>query len=84
MKGHFVVSLIYALNVNEWKRVVSSGKFSLKKEAVYELFNQKRADIAITKSVITHFRVFYHSKMCCPVFNSLKEWKFTRLHLESR
>ncbi len=38
--------------------------------------------LAITKSVITHFRVFYHSKSCCPAFNSLKEWKFTLLHLE--
>ena len=59
-----------------------SGKFSIK-NCVYELFIQKRVDIAITKSVITHFRLFYHSQMCCPAFNSLKEWKFTRLHLES-
>ncbi len=61
----------------------SSGNFSLKKECIYELFAQKRVDIAITKSVITHFRVFYHSKLCCPAFNSLKEWKVTLLHLES-
>ena len=59
-----------------------SGKFSLnKKECVYELFTQKRVDIVITKSVITQFRVSYHSKSCCPAFNSLKEWKFALLHL---
>ena len=58
----------------------SSGKFSLKKECVYEIFGQKRDAIVITKSLINHFRVFYH---VYPVFNSLKEWKFTLLHLES-
>ena len=39
-----------------------NGKLSLKKECVYELFNQKRLAIAITKSVITYLGVFYHSK----------------------
>ncbi len=48
-------------------------------------FTQKRVDIVIAKSVITdHFSVFYHSKLCCPAFHSLKEWKFNLLYLESR
>ncbi len=42
------------------------------KEYVSELFNQERIDIAITKLVITHFRVFRHSKSCCLAFCSTK------------
>ena len=28
--------------------------------------NQTIIDFATTESVSTHFRVFYHSKSCCP------------------
>ena len=35
------------------------------------------------KYPLTPFRVFFHSKTCCPAFNSYKEWKSTLLHLES-
>ena len=72
-----VVTISKELNAGqhifEWKFFTEKG--------VYELFYQKRVDIVITKSVITHFRVFYYSKSCRPAFNSLKEWKFTLLHL---
>ena len=51
-------------------------KFSFKKECVYELFNQKRVDIAFTKSVIIHLKVFFHSKSCCPAFKRVEICSF--------
>ena len=35
------------------------------------------------KSPCIPFRVFFHSKTCCPAFNPYKEWKSVLLHLES-
>ena len=43
---------------------------------------QKEWNIVIKISDFTLFRVVFHSNTCCPLFNSLNEWKFTRLHLE--
>ena len=34
-------------------------------------------------TTFTPFRVVFHSKTCCPSFNSLNEWEFTRLLLEA-
>ena len=39
--------------------------------------------IVIQITIFAPFRVVFHSKTHCPSFNSLNEWKFTRLHLES-
>ena len=43
---------------------------------------QKEWNIVIKITTFTPFRVVFYSKTC-PSFNSLNEWKFTRLHLES-
>ncbi len=77
--------------LSKCKRMETSGKELNAGQHIFEwlIFTQKGVCLWIiqskelTKEVITHFRVFYHSKMCCPAFNSLKEWKVTRLHLES-
>ena len=34
-------------------------------------------------ATFTLFSVVFHSKTCCPVFNSSNEWKLTRLHLQN-
>ena len=44
---------------------------------------QKEWNIVIKITTFTPFRGVFHSKTCCPSFNSLNEWKVTRLHLES-
>ena len=81
------------LNIKEWKQVVRSltqdlfeWKIFTQKGlclvTVYELFTLKRYALLSPNHVITHFRVFYHSKSCRG-FNSFKEWKLTLSHLES-
>ena len=70
--GTMSIELILLLSkwctwVENWVNKLNPGqhlfewKFSLEKGYVYQLFNQKRVDIAITKSVFTHFRVFYQN-----------------------
>ena len=77
--------------LSKCKRVSKSGKELNGGQRIFEwkiftqkgvclwIIHSKRVDIAITKSVITNFRAFYHSKMCCLAVNSLKEWKFTHI-----
>ncbi len=81
--------LVLALVLSKCKRMKTSGK-ELTQDNTFWVgnFHSKtsvsiKVDIAITKSVIIDFRVFDPSKSCFPAFNSLNEWKFTLLHLES-
>ena len=43
----------------------------------------KEWNIVIKIAIFTPFSVVFHSKTCCPSFNSLNEWKFISTHLES-
>ncbi len=63
-----------------FSRLHLESKDSNERQHIFEwlIFTEKRSvsmnysiKKELTKSAITHFRAFYHSKMCCPAFNSL-------------